>query len=274
MQKGLSVFTMILLFLEVAPAIDKCHSCDGTGERECDFCNGLGYMGACERCVGSGMLDEMCPKCDGSKYVSVRSSNGQYTQTACPYCHSTGSIRVKCPRCIGTGRNNKCMTCLGTGRVKCRYCGGRGYNLDQKDTSSISSSTNPVSDTSYHNLIVVRQIDFDERTSLSFVAKDTTKPKTVIVIFSSEDPHRYNAVTIPNPYGPDVVFSHEAKTSTPDVARKHKVVGVVELSWNEFEQLIKINPFRIVTTHGEFDLNDNDLEIVFSLHRYLVDRHE
>jgi len=166
------------------------------------------------------------------------------------------------------------MTCLGTGTVKCRSCNGSGNNLEKKDTLSLLESKTILGDISDCLPVVVRQIDLDECTTLSLVAADTIKPKTITIIFASEDSLRDDAVTILNPYSSDFSFSQEIKSSFVNVVKKHKIIGAVELSWDKFEQFIKLNPMRIVTKHRTFDLNNDDLGIISSFHQYLIDRLE
>lgn len=278
---------MLFFFMGTSFPMDKCSSCKGTGKRQCDFCNGCGYMGECAKCGGLGRLDQMCFNCDGSGYV-VTQIGGNSQRSACTICNGRGirPMREKCQRCLGTGHDTKCMTCLGTGIIKCRFCSGSGNNLDQKDTLGLIKSQTIISNISsdmyrFSTLqdsiripMIVRQIDLDECTSLSFIANDTIKPKSVSIIFASEDSLRDDVVAIVNPYSSDISFYQVIKSLFFNVVKKHKAIGVVELSWDNFERFIKINPMRIVTKHRTIDLNEVALEKISSFHRYLVDRHE
>jgi RecJ-like exonuclease len=267
------VFTMLLFFMGTSFSMDKCQACKGTGKRQCDYCDGRGDMGECDKCMGLGMFNESCHDCNGTGRIIIQGANNRTQLTMCGPCKGTGSIRGKCSRCMGRGRSNKCMTCLGTGIVKCIYCDGSGNQLDQKDTLSTFKNKTIYGDTLGHIPMVVRQIELDECTSLSFVAEDTIKPKTITIIFASEDSLKDDAVTILNPYSSDVSFSQEIMPSLSKVVKKHKIIGVVELSWNKFEQFIKLNPMRIVTKRRAFELTNNNLVIISSFHQYLVDRH-
>jgi TonB family protein len=284
--------TLLIFFAGTSFSTGTCHSCKGSGKLQCDYCVGYGYMGACDRCDGLGMLEEVCHTCNGSRFVSEPIGNNQFRRRACPSCNGAGSIREKCTRCIGTGHNNKCMTCLGTGTVQCRSCNGSGNTFDQMDTLGSVKNQTMSMDNSPKNLgqdgidkygalqdtihvpMVIRQINLDESTSLSLAAEDTIKPKSVSIIFASEDSVKDGAVTILNPYRSDIIFSQGTKPSFSNVVKQHRIVGFVELSWENFEQLLKINPMRIVTKRRTFDLNSDELEIISSFHKYLVERLE
>jgi TonB family protein len=142
--------------------------------------------------------------------------------------------------------------------------------------------------------IVVRQIDLDKNTSLSFVAADNIKPATVGIVFASEDSIGDSYATILNPLGSDIPLSlgtnsqfinavnqykviDEIASATElsrNVINQHKVIGIAELSWNMFELFYNLDSIRISTKHRVIVLNCNERKILSEYYLYLVEREE
>jgi TonB family protein len=147
--------------------------------------------------------------------------------------------------------------------------------------------------------IALRQIDLDDHTSLSLVAPDSIKPSVVSIVFAAEDSIGDSCATILNPAGADISLSLKDKsqflnavnqkkvveeydsivTSIPQppvifVLNQHKIIGIAELSWNDFESFQKLDTIRIVTQCRTINLNDEKREIISDFYFYLAEREE
>jgi len=97
----------------------ECYYCKGTGIVTCGSCSGVGYVGSCISCDGTGVIDRPCSACLGSG----RSAWGNCT---CSSCRGLGVKREKCWSCNGTGHGSKCYSCNGLGFKRCPQC-RRGF---------------------------------------------------------------------------------------------------------------------------------------------------
>ncbi|MCA9322094.1 MAG: hypothetical protein KDB53_15230, partial [Planctomycetes bacterium] len=101
---------VIDIFLSLIP----CGDCKGTGNAQCDLCNGSLWT-TCGTCNGGKTRPERCRQCARS---------GPTTQ--CTHCHGDRSTQVTCnrPNCHGGQVSHDCPHC---DRGACRSCEGRGY---------------------------------------------------------------------------------------------------------------------------------------------------
>lgn len=116
------------------PIYEKCPSCNGKGDFDCDDC-------ICQECEGEGKVS--CPRCtNGYVPCGFCNSTGKISKkfifsysAPCPKCEGrgklsctncNGSVSVVCSQCNGTGRMASCSKCNGTKKVKCVKCGGKG----------------------------------------------------------------------------------------------------------------------------------------------------
>jgi TonB family protein len=142
--------------------------------------------------------------------------------------------------------------------------------------------------------IVLRQIDLDKNTSLSFVAADSIKPATVGIVFASDDSVGDCFPTILNPLGSDIPLSLGTNSQfinavnkyrdltvissstelSENVINQHKVIGIAEVSWDMFELFCRLDSIRISTKHRVIVLNCNERKILSEFYLYLVEREE
>lgn len=110
-------FILISLFA-VSVMAAYCSFCDGTGQKVCTQCQGVGMTGSCYSCSGTGIVEDKCAYCSGS-------GSGYYGK--CMSCNGDGYNRHRCSSCNGTGYANRCFSCGGRGVVRCISCSGSGH---------------------------------------------------------------------------------------------------------------------------------------------------
>jgi TonB family protein len=122
--------------------------------------------------------------------------------------------------------------------------------------------------------IVTMEIILDKNTSFTFAAKDTVKPEIVAIIFSANDSLKDIEGTILNSYGSDIHLSQGKKSAFFNVQKKHKVVGIAEVPWAQFESFCNLPATTISTKHRVVDLSEEVFARLFYFHKYLLERHE
>lgn len=117
----------MLLALGSAPAracwdeeVGTCSMCNGSGARECNYCNG--GTKNCTFCHGSGTVVVSCPGCGG---------RGFQEGDRCPDCGGSRKVQETCDNCSGTG-TTVCGSCEGRGITECFGCSGTGQTVIRK----------------------------------------------------------------------------------------------------------------------------------------------
>ncbi len=82
------------------------------------------YLKPCERCSGTGWIDQSCQKCDGSGKCSRCDGEGKRKL-------EIGGDKVHCTTCRGSG---ECRDCQGRGTqpLKCKACAGKGRIINRQ----------------------------------------------------------------------------------------------------------------------------------------------
>jgi hypothetical protein len=90
---------------------ETCSKCDGTGKRDCTFCEG--GINSCRPCSGSGYNSNNypCSNCSGRGGFYCSVCDGVGTRGQCHHCWGKGKKDVRCSRCEGVGSFNVRKKC-------------------------------------------------------------------------------------------------------------------------------------------------------------------
>lgn len=122
-----TLLTVLLVFALALPAMacwveerGTCRTCNGTGQRSCNYCSG--GTKNCGFCRGSGQVSVPCAGCGGG---------GKVEESPCGDCGGSGKVAETCDNCTGTGKI-VCGSCEGSGQAECAFCSGTGETVVRK----------------------------------------------------------------------------------------------------------------------------------------------